>query len=1093
MKGDFTRHTFDPRKHYTSVRMQQGRVQLDADWNEQADLALYRVETESADTIGRCGAPLDAPAFGLVLDLNDLDPAEKAFLAALDPTYDTIVAGDFVLTPGRFYVDGILCESEHAVPYTRQPDLPGLDPIDVSQKGFTIVYLDVWQRHLTYLDDALLRETALGGPDTATRARTVWQVRSVFTGTNDVTCADEPPAYLDAIADGSGLLSARAQREEQTPDPCLVPASAGFRGLENQLYRVEIHTPGEAYDLTAGAGAVSVTIAAPEQIIYTGASGSWAVGDAVEIFRSAAGSNPMDGFLATIVEHDTGTKTLTLNTSLPDLGAGDAPQLRPVEATFKWSRDNGSVVTLVTFVDDRELTVASVGPDEALGFSPGQWVELIDEVTELDGRSGFLAEIEDVDPAARVVTLRVAPPAFDGEIVKLRRWDGIGAVKTNPPGTAEPFTELENGVQLSFSDGTYDTGDYWLIPARTATADERSGTIEWPTENDEPLAQPPLGIRHHYCKLAVLESDGAKLTVEDCRPLFPPLTELSTIVYVGGDGQEAMPGKPLPQLLEAGVFRGRHPVEGARVRFTADVGGRLAATLAAVSGGAPIFEQTTGADGIAACAWLPANDLARPSQRVEARMLDSGGTALDPQIDYNAQLSIASNVAYTPGACADLSQAGTVQEALDILCRRPTGGSCCVVVGPEEASLDEVIERLLSEDERHICLTLKPGKYQIDGLDLDRERLLTLVIEGCGAAVSVDVGRFTLHGLDAVEIRDLDIVLMGETPITFDECIEVLLEHTRITRSQAPGPVCQIGRARRVRISNCVLDGHVGVSDRHLAELSDLIAIRDVAEFVRGADELTRPLVEDADARKQLATTIRRARRTADLTPAEREAYNLLALVLDQSPSREAILSALVTLRDAAAFAFVAPTLILMDQLADVLVDACDIRGTLGLYGFPAEPPAPEVLDQEELLGRVHSALREGAVVFAAGGSLHVRDVRVARIAVASEILETLRGVSTDFRTVLPAFRMLQLSDCEIVRTGSIVLAQDVMLGDVDFREPWVREVEVRPYLGLVFADTAIVTSLKANTEDVQLLYTLLLITNAWTQAANLQISVVGL
>ena len=161
MKGDFSRQTFDSTRHFTTVRMQQGRVQLDADWNEQADLALYRVETEASDVIGGCGGPLDAAAFGIVLSLDDLDPAEKARLQALDPPY-AIAAGDFVLTPGRYYVDGILCESEHAVPYTLQPDLLGLDPIDVSQAGLTIVYLDVWQRHLTWLDDPLLRETALG-------------------------------------------------------------------------------------------------------------------------------------------------------------------------------------------------------------------------------------------------------------------------------------------------------------------------------------------------------------------------------------------------------------------------------------------------------------------------------------------------------------------------------------------------------------------------------------------------------------------------------------------------------------------------------------------------------------------------------------------------------------------------------------------------------------------------------------------------------------------------------------------------------------------------------------------------------------------
>ena len=35
MKGDVSRETFDATKHYSGVRMQQGRVQTDADWNEQ--------------------------------------------------------------------------------------------------------------------------------------------------------------------------------------------------------------------------------------------------------------------------------------------------------------------------------------------------------------------------------------------------------------------------------------------------------------------------------------------------------------------------------------------------------------------------------------------------------------------------------------------------------------------------------------------------------------------------------------------------------------------------------------------------------------------------------------------------------------------------------------------------------------------------------------------------------------------------------------------------------------------------------------------------------------------------------------------------
>ncbi len=42
MSGDYTRFTFDPLKRYSGVLMQQGRVQLDSDWNEEIDILRRR-------------------------------------------------------------------------------------------------------------------------------------------------------------------------------------------------------------------------------------------------------------------------------------------------------------------------------------------------------------------------------------------------------------------------------------------------------------------------------------------------------------------------------------------------------------------------------------------------------------------------------------------------------------------------------------------------------------------------------------------------------------------------------------------------------------------------------------------------------------------------------------------------------------------------------------------------------------------------------------------------------------------------------------------------------------------------------------------
>ena len=94
--------------------------------------------------------------------------------------------GDFAIGTGRYYVDGVLCENESYVKYTGQPCLPNLEPTGDER---SLVYLDVWERHITSIEDPDIREVALGGPDTATRAKVVWQVK-VDTGADDSNVKD---------------------------------------------------------------------------------------------------------------------------------------------------------------------------------------------------------------------------------------------------------------------------------------------------------------------------------------------------------------------------------------------------------------------------------------------------------------------------------------------------------------------------------------------------------------------------------------------------------------------------------------------------------------------------------------------------------------------------------------------------------------------------------------------------------------------------------------------------------------------------------------------------------------------------------------
>jgi hypothetical protein len=456
MKGDFSRSTFNPAKHYSGVRMQQGRVQLDADWNENLDILRHRIETETIDVIGQCGVPIHDAGFGVVTDFNSLTPDDQTWIKGLG--FQTLGKGDFYLTGGRAYVDGILVEDDHTLPFSQQPFVLPKGSSVIGADGLYLLYLDVWERHITALEDPSIREVALGGPDTASRSQVIWQAVAAKAGKlgDTVTCDNVADLWP---APSTGTLTAQTVPQDDPSDPCAVPIGAGYKRLENQLYRVEIH------------------------------------------HGSDSGS-----------------------------------------PTYKWSRDNGSVVVAVKEFpyksDATKLRTSSLGRDDVLGLHENDWVEVLDDATELAGLPGVLVQIVKIEPDNLLTLSAALPNSFavldsDGNPthLKVRRWDSDG---TGGDGLAlsGSFADLEGGIQVKFdTTGSYRTGDYWLIPARTVPG--QYGDIEWPQdESKNPLALLPFGILHHYCKLAILSVQSSKVTlVEDCRKEFPPLTELPT----GGD------------------------------------------------------------------------------------------------------------------------------------------------------------------------------------------------------------------------------------------------------------------------------------------------------------------------------------------------------------------------------------------------------------------------------------------------------------------------------------------------------------------------------------------------------------------------------
>jgi hypothetical protein len=476
MGADTSRTRFDPARDFAGIVLQQGRVFLDADLNEWGAIVDRRLRAET-------------------VDLTSFGPQPGHAGSSWVPRHTpegfriTAAAGELTIGRGRMYVDGILAENhgrrvadmtpaertsagvDHdgfdglleeivgpgPITYANQPYWPNPTPLQTG--GAHLVYLDVWERELTHLEAPDLVEVAVGIDATA-RRQIVWQVRTLGdVGANACQTADEdlPAPWRDLIRPAGGRLTVTTAPVDPADDPCALPPSGGYRGLENQSYRIEIH--------------------------------------------------------------DGGT---------------------PGTATFKWSRDNGSVASpVVEMISPTVLRLASVGRDDVLRITTGDWVEVLDDHREFDQRPGAMRRVT-VDDAARTITFddpldADLQPADADEAaarhLRVRRWDQGGTIRTaagasiadldaagatgliTVPAMATTQVVLEHGIVVSFDlatgGGRFRPGDHWIVAARTAD-----------TSVEELDHAPPLGIHHHYARLATVTFPASQT---DCRRLWPPL------------------------------------------------------------------------------------------------------------------------------------------------------------------------------------------------------------------------------------------------------------------------------------------------------------------------------------------------------------------------------------------------------------------------------------------------------------------------------------------------------------------------------------------------------------------------------------------
>lgn len=507
MSFDTSRFTFDPWNDYSGVVMEQGRVQLDSDWNEWLAELARRMQAGTLDILGRAVYPATTP-----------------FAFQITVTTDSSGANHVNIGPGRMYVDGLLAEN-HGPQASAQwdpalaelsgsPQPPGASPTGTtdyteqiyypnvtlpSGNGPFLAYLDVWKRAVDYLVDPTLVDAAVN-VDTTGRVQTVWQVKlaSLPSGATCSSAEANPPwpgPSLGQLTNGYAGTGSSG--------PCCMTSGTGYTGMENQFYRVEVHKPGIA---------------------------------------ATGNTYPLTG---------TGTATFKWSRDNASVETG-VTLIQPVTNSL----NNNAA----------QLTVLSLGRDQVLGFAPGNWIELLDDDLELNGEPGELHQIDSVDFSARTITLvdLLQTPAnfpVNGSYqttasrhTRIRRWDqsgqifqtgpaagqttvwvdlgatgSTGDIPVPPPGTT---LILESGITVTFGPNAstqFNTCDYWTFSARTST-----GLID-------PLTDAyPRGIHHHYAPLSVVNFSPISYT--DCRTEWPSSSEASCgcCTCTVGDGVDSI-------------------------------------------------------------------------------------------------------------------------------------------------------------------------------------------------------------------------------------------------------------------------------------------------------------------------------------------------------------------------------------------------------------------------------------------------------------------------------------------------------------------------------------------------------------------------
>ena len=462
MAGDRARVSFDPSRQWRGLVAQQGRVTVEADWNEAAAIDAERVRELTLSVVGTLGTP-DGGYVVTAFPTAGSPPAGAPPAGSPPPSGP----GDLIIGPGTLYVGGERLGLDAPVAYSAQPDW--LDhstdprwspPAAPTGTSYELVYLVASEQEVSAVEDPALADIALGGPDTMGRRRMLQRfVRcpspsAVGYQAWDALVATLGGAGLTFDAASMALGSATTLQVSFTTSspagPCQPAASGGYLGAENQMIRVMVTG-------TDDSGAATLV---------------WGYDNASFLYRVKAAA------------YDTGSGTtmVTLASAPPDSYHNPVP---------------GQVVELLR--DAVQLTAADYIASPA-GFAAPL-------------TSGFT-------PATMSLTMTGEPPADylspdATPQLYLRVWQ---AAAVAPPGQRTPLGDTGIEVTLATGTGAFHPGDFWRFAVRPAQP-----TLVYP---DRYLAagQPPDGPRTLACPIAVLSWEAGAASAASCVPVFSGLT-----------------------------------------------------------------------------------------------------------------------------------------------------------------------------------------------------------------------------------------------------------------------------------------------------------------------------------------------------------------------------------------------------------------------------------------------------------------------------------------------------------------------------------------------------------------------------------------